>query len=350
MPPTVDLVPRVRNAIAAVMPRGVRPEVTPISSETVPTFNVVIHAGSAEHRFVSGWAGEGWPADVKRFIAASPTVEVVVGKKFSRGSKDWMSLHHRGWIDESGDAYLNLKTGLVILRESRTSHEMVESPIRWTKSMLTAAEAVLAGTPPTVEAVEEASGISRGSSNNALSKLESLGLLKRSHGSRGPASARYVANPDALLEAYTAAAALLRARERVVRIHRLWKDALSTFEEEIAPSLNRTSTAWALTGNAASVLLAPYLSDVTIVELYVDDDLFADRDRLSDALGGRPVDRGHVIEVRALPTSMSAMGPTIHGMHVALPARVYADLIVAGGRSAEAAQHLRESVNVRCSS
>ena len=54
-------------------------------------------------------------------------------------------------------------------------------------------------------------------------------------------------------------------------------------------------------------------------------------------LGGRLVERGHVIEVRQLPTQMSARGPLLDGVRVALPVRVYADLLAAGGRSAEAA-------------
>ena len=43
---------------------------------------------------------------------------------------------------------------------------------------------------------------------------------------------------------------------------------------------------------------------------------------------------------------MSAKGPVIDGVQVALPVRVYADLTAAGGRSAEAAHHLRETLHV----
>jgi hypothetical protein len=97
-----------------------------------------------------------------------------------------------------------------------------------------------------------------------------------------------------------------------------------------------------VSGAAASTLLAPYLSDVTVVELYVDRSLLIARDRLASVLGGRVVEKGHRIEVRELPTSMSARGPKIESVQVALPARVYADLMASGGRAAEAANHLRE--------
>jgi len=345
-----DLATSVRNATIAALPAGVRVTVKPGETQAVPTFSVVVHAGSGEHRFLAGWAGEGWPADVERLIAASPEVEVVFAKGFSLGAKDWLSAHHRGWVDESGDANVSLSTGLIIFREGGTRQVKEEAAIQWTRTMLTAAEAALSGVAPTVEAVEAATGISRGASTNALARLEKLGLLKRSQGSRGPGSARQVVDIKSFIDEYATAAGMLRKKQRVIRIHRLWKDSLEELESAIAPALNRKADSWAVTGAAASILLAPYLSEVTVVELYVDDDLFANRDRLAELLGGSVVDRGHRIEVRALPTPMSANGPVIRGVHVALPARVYADLVAAGGRSAEAANHLMETIDVGPSS
>ncbi len=343
---TRDLETSVRNAATAVLPRGVRVAVKPARAQAAPTFHVMIRAGSAEHRFLAGWAGEGWPADVERLTAAVPDVEVVFAKQLSRGAKDWLLAHQRGWVDESGDANVSLSTGLIIVREARTRQVKTEARIKWTRTMLAAAEAVLAGVTPTVEAIETATGISRGASANALARMEKLGLLHRSQATRGRGSARSVVDHDAFVDGYAAAAAMLRLSQRVIRIHRLWRDPFEAFESEIGPALNHHSQSWAVTGAAASILLAPYLSDVTVVELYVDDDLFANPDHLADVLGGRVVDRGQLIEVRSLPTSMSAKGPVVSGIHLALPARVYADLKAVGGRSAEAAHHLRETVDV----
>jgi hypothetical protein len=120
---------------------------------------------------------------------------------------------------------------------------------------------------------------------------------------------------------------------------------METLRTEIAPALRTATSQWAVTGPAASVLLAPYLSGVTTLDLYVDSDLISDRARLASRLGGRTVEKGHVIELRELPTPMSAKGPAIEGVQVALPVRVYADLLAAGGRQAEAARHLRETLN-----
>ncbi|MHB8334175.1 MAG: type IV toxin-antitoxin system AbiEi family antitoxin [Acidimicrobiales bacterium] len=341
-----ELATKVRNTTIAALPGGVRVAVTPAQPSAAPTFQVTIHAGSGEHRFVAGWAGEGWPADVERLVAGAPDVEVVFAKQLSRGAKDWLSAHQRGWLDQGGDANVNLSSGLIIFREARKRQVKADTPIKWTRTMLTAAEAVLAGVIPTVEVVESATGISRGASANALARLETLGLLHRPQGTRGRGSARSVVDRDVFLDAYAAAAAIHRRSQRVLRIHRLWKDPLEAFGSEIGPALTRISESWAVTGAAASILLAPYLSNVTVVELYVDDDLFANPNLLANVLGGRVVDRGQLIEVRAHPTPMSADGPVISGIHLALPARIYADLMAVGGRSAEAAHHLRETVDV----
>lgn len=337
---------RVRNAVAAVLPRNARVIVEPRREQATSLFHVTIHVGSGEHRFLAEWAGEGWPADVERLTGAVPEIDIVVARQLSRGAKEWLLSHQRGWVGEDGDANVSLSTGLIISRDARPSVVTREAPTKWTRTMLASAEAIFAGVSPTVESVEAATGISRGASANALARMEKLGLLQRPRAKRGRASARSVVDHDSFLHAYATAAAKFRLAQPTIRVHRLWEDPLVILESEIGPSLSHASSSWALTGVAASILLAPYLSRVTVVELYVDDDLFANPHHVADVLGGRVVDRGQVIEVRALPTPMSVTGPVVHGVHVALPARVYADLLALGGRSAEAAVHLRESIDV----
>lgn len=156
-------------------------------------------------------------------------------------------------------------------------------------------------------------------------------------------SGRRVADTDAFFTAYVEAATEQRTKAPKLLVHRLWVgDAIETLRAEIAPALNAAKIRWAVTGVAASVLLAPFLGDVTTLDLYVDPELFADKARLVSRIGGRIVERGHVVEVRPLPTPMAATGPIVDGIQVALPVRVYADLVSIGGRVAEAAQHLKE--------
>ena len=335
---------RVRRILAMALPGTLRVAVARRGEGPGSSFEVTVQAGAADHRFLAGWAGEGWPRDVEELVGLVPGVEVAVAANLSDGARDWLARRGIGWVDEVGHAEIARPSGLVISREPGSPPSRpASSSTRWSRSTVAAAEAALSGTVPTVENIEKATDLSRNATATALHKLERLGFLQRAQALRGPMSGRRVADTDALLAAYVDAATDQRSKSPRLLVHRLWVgDALETLRTEIAPALNATKTTWAATGIAASVLLAPYLSDVTTLDIYVDTDLFSDKARLASRLGGRIVERGQVIEVRPLPTPITATGPMVEGIHLALPVRVYADLLASGGRAAEAAQHLKE--------
>lgn len=346
MPTDGQLSRRIKRILTAALPHGLRVDVQPRPQTTPPAYDVTVSAGAGEHRFTAGWAGEGWPADVEQLASVTPDLEVVVATRLSDGARKWLSKAGLGWVDEAGHAEIIRRSGLIISKEPTHPRTRQQQPLRWTRATFTVAEAALSGTTPTVEAIELETGLSRNATASALARLERLGLLDRPNARRGPMSARHIVDTNAFLDAYATAATERRAKQPVVLVHRLWNDPLETLREAIAPALNNGDVRWAVTGVAASVLLAPYLSDVTTLELYVEQELSADEWRLASLLGGRVVEKGQRIEVRELPTVMSANGPRIDGVQVALPVRVYADLTAAGGRSAEAAHHLRETLHV----
>ena len=334
---------RVRRILVAAFPGTLGVAVTPRRDGLGLSFDVTVEAGVARHQFLAGWAGEGWPKDVEKLVHLVPGVEVAIAVNFSERARAWLTGRGVGWVDEAGHADIAQPSGLVISREpAPVARRPASSSPRWSGSTLAVAEAALSGTVPTVQNIETVTGLSRNATATALHKLEQFGFLQRPHAVRGPKSGRRVADPDALLKAYVEAATQQRTRSPSLLVHRLWVgDAVETLRAEIAPSLNATTSRWAVTGVAASVLLAPYLSNVTTLDLYVDPELFSDRTRLVSLLGGRIVERGQVVEVRPLPAPMAATGPVIDGIHVALPVRVYSDLVSRGGRAAEAAQHLK---------
>jgi hypothetical protein len=327
--------------MTAVLPAGLNVDVVPRPQPVGNVFDVTVEAGSGRHRFFGGWAGEGWPGDVDRLLIAAPKLKVVFARHLSEGAKAKLAERHIGWVDESGQANITLPSGLVVSRETSQTIKPPVTSTRWTATMLTATEAIFAGIPPTVEAIEISTRMSRGAAAKAMSRLEERGLLARPQAKRGRGVSRQIVDIDALIDDYAAAAAELRAKQRPIRVHRLMANPLDALATKIGPNLTAFGVTWAVTGVGASVLLAPYLSDVTVIELYVDRAHFGRKD-LADIVGGREVTKGHLIEVRELPSVISAQGPNVDGIQVALPARVYADLMAAGGRLAEAAQHLRE--------
>jgi Transcriptional regulator, AbiEi antitoxin, Type IV TA system len=347
MAATKQLGIRVRRVLAAALPHGVRVDVTPLQKVSGPALDVTVWAGATKHRFTAGWAGEGWPSDVEQLTHLVAGVEVVVARNLSVGARKWLSQEGLGWVDEAGHVEIIRPSGLVISREPTRAQTRRERPIRWSRSALAVAEAALSGVAPTVESIERATGLSRNATATALSRLERLGLLERPQAPRGPMSGRRIVDTNAFLDAYAKAAAEQRSKQSPVLVHRLWQgDVLDALRTQIAPALTAADARWAITGAAASLLLAPYLSDVTTLDLYVDAELMSDKAALAARLGGRIVEKGQRIDIRELPTSMSAKGPVIEGVQVALPVRVYADLIAAAGRSAEAAHHLRETLDV----
>jgi hypothetical protein len=346
MKPSEQLAVRVRRLLALVLPHGLRVDVKPRQAAG-PAFDVIVDAGATKHRFIVGWAGEGWPSDVERLAHLVHDIEVVTAADLSDGARSWLERRGLGWADEAGRANISMKSGLVIFRQSDNIRQRREPSMGWTRSTLAVAEAALSGTTPTVEGIEQTTGLSRHATANALSRLEDLGFLERPRALRGPQSARRIINISAFVDAYANAAAEQRQKQHPVLVHRLWnEDPLETLALEIGPALTRANARWAVTGAAASVLLAPYLTDVTILEMYIDAETMSARTRLASLLKGRIVEKGHRIDVREVPTPMAVRGPVIDDIQVALPVRVYADLRAAGGRLAEAAQHLRETLDV----
>jgi len=337
---------RIRRALVNVLPKGLRVDVD-AHSGFAPAYWVTIGAEQGIHHFVVGWAGEGWPSDVQHVRHLVPDVDVVAAAKLSRGARRWLSDESVSWIDETGNADISLPSGLVVVREGRKVPSSPDRSTRWTRSMLAVAEAALSDTPPTVEAIEEITALSRSAVTVALERLERIGLLERPIAQRGPRSGRCIVDRNQFLDAYADAANELRSKQRSVLVHRLWSDPLVALRAEIAPALNNEKRRWAITGGAASALLAPYLTEFMTIEMYVDAESLADEQHLATLLGGRIVERGHRIDVRELPTAVCANGPVIDDIHIALPVRVYADLNAGEGRSSEAAEHLRETFAAR---
>jgi Transcriptional regulator, AbiEi antitoxin, Type IV TA system len=263
----------------------------------------------------------------------------------SIGAREWLAEHRLGWVDEIGRASISLPSGLVVFRDVADPPQSIPND-RWSQSTVAVAEAVLSGIDPAIDSVQTATGLSRGAAAKALSMMERNGFLHRDT-KHGPGSSRHLLDADELLGEYAKAVAALRAKTKPVLLHRLWRDPIDALVSEIAPALDLLDATWAATGATAAALMAPYLSGLTVIELYVDAETLSNRSTLCEALGARQVARGHRIEVTALPNRfIASAGPVLNGVRCAPPLRVFADLAARGGRSAEAAQHLKETLHV----
>lgn len=326
---------RIERALLAVLPAGTAVVAKPANAERV---HVDIGAPSVGADAV--WIGDGWLSDVRRVLTRWPDgVDFVAARRLSPDAQAAAATAGLGWIDESGAAELSLPG--VIVSRSGTAEPKRAPGSRWTRSVVGTAEALLLGTRPTVADVQKATGLSAGAATRSLSTLTALGLLQSS-AARGRNSARKISDRDRLLREYASAAAGLPAGPsiRVGVVGDLLRELV-----DLGRIWDEEGLTWAATGVAAAAVMAPYLSQVTTVEAFVDASTLAMLEALAHRSGLRPIQAGRLL-LRPFPTSATQrLGGTAGDLRVAPWPRVYADLRASGVRGEEAADHLREVID-----
>jgi hypothetical protein len=253
-----DIARRVESAVRAVLPRSVKVRVSKHDS----VVDLTINGAPVEVK----WVGEGGLRQVRDLLAHRRTRPgIVVARRMSPGAREALSEAGVGWIDETGAAEI-VQDSLIISHTGRPDKPR-EKPPRWTLSVLAVAEALLCDTKATVAATLEATDLSAGSCTHALRVLTDLGFLI-SDASRGRGSARHIANSNQLLDAYAkAAAAMVPTTTLTVGV--TWRDMVAGLTEA-GRRWEKAGVAWVATGAVAASMLAPYLSSVIVVEVYVD--------------------------------------------------------------------------------
>lgn len=321
---------RAREALLNVLPSSAAVDVMTGSDEAAD----LVVAGQV---LKVKWAGEGNLGDVRQLAARRKSrQDIVVARRLSPASRQLLSEAGIGWVDETGAAEIAVGTLVV----SRTGRPQPTDGLKgWTPAVLAVAEALLCGVRATVSATEEATGLSTGSCTAALRLLTDEGLLL-ADAERGRGSARRVADPDRLLGAYTRAARAEPSGPRL-QVGLLGQDLL----DELAATgrtWDRSDVLWAATGAAAASVLAPLLTSVSSVEVYVDADTVAGLEAVATSADLRSIEGGR-LTLRPFPSaSVRSLADEVEGLRVAPWPRVYVDLQTEGVRGEEAAEHLRE--------
>lgn len=169
---------RMLAALAAVLPQSVRAEV--LSGEGP---SLVISVGW--RRLVLRWVGRAGVREVRNMLGLRERPDVIVGAELSLAARAAAGQGGLGWVDETGSAEI-AAGNLVVSRLTRPDRVATTHPKGWTPSVIGVAEALLAGTTPTVAAAAHATGHSLSSTAHALSALTDMGLLE-SDAQRGTA-------------------------------------------------------------------------------------------------------------------------------------------------------------------
>lgn len=324
---------RAVDALMAVLPAGV--EADPVCGSG----HSLIVAG---RKLVVAWAGKGGLGDVRRVLAGDRGPDVVVARHLSPGAREHLRKAGVGWVDETGAAEISV--GSIVVSRTGRPPEKARKPQRWTPAVVAVSEALLCGTRGTVSETARVTGLSTGSCTNALRVLTELGLLEAGAG-RGRGSARSVADRRALLDAYVTAATALRPTTSL-QVGVAWRDPVAGLIE-IGAGWDRAGLAWAATGGAAAGVVAPHLGVVTTAEVYVDTTTILGLEAAAGAVGLTPIDGGR-LTLRPFPTVViDQLAETTGGLRVAPWPRIYVDLVGAGVRGEEAAEHLWEVIGAR---
>lgn len=330
-----DRVRRARTAVRAVLPSAT--EVQTLTGDE--TADLVIQ-GRPLRLY---WAGEGWLRQIRSVLKDTRRhPDIVAARRMSPGAREALSKAGIGWVDETGAAEIAI--GSIVVSRTGKSGKPEPRPPRWTPSMLAVTEALICGTNPTVAAVESATGLSTGSCATALRTLTELELLT-ADAKRGPTSARRIADEDALLDSYAFAATAL-APKIGLQVGVIWQDVIAGLAE-VGHQWDRAGLEWAVTGAAASLLVAPFLSTVQTAGVYVAARTMAELQAATERTGLKPIEGGR-LTLKPFPTVATArLAGETEGIRLAPWPRIYADLRTEGVRGEEAAEHLREVMHGR---
>ncbi len=321
--------PRLVAAVRAVLPRAAILKVSDINGS-----DAILVVSS--RRLKVRWVGRGGLQEVRDVLELRDRPDVIVGSEISLAARALATESGLGWVDETGAAEVAVGNIVVSRTGSRRSKAYQPS---WSPAVIGVAEALLCGVPATVAAAAEATGHSTSSVAEALAALSKWGLLEAG-ASRGPRSGRRVVDRDRLLDEYAQAVRELRPKPEL-RCGVLWRDPLASVKQ-LGEKWDRAGLEWAATGTVAAAVLAPYLTDITAGDVYVDARGEADLRNVARDAQLEPMDGGRLV-LRPFPTQSSRRLATDDGgIRVAPWPRVYADLRQVGVRGEEAAEHLKE--------
>lgn len=326
---------RGERAVLAVFPQSVNViEPTPDQDS-----DLVVNG----HALNVKWVGQGHLGDVRAALNDRPESNVIlVARHMSPGARATLSEAGINWADESGAAEITI--GTIIISRTGNPKKKDMAIKRWSPAVISTAEVLLCGTRGTQSATQAATGLSAGSCANALRFLSEQDFLT-SKAKRGPASARRVASPRELLDAY-ADAVNERPSGVEVQVGITWQDILAGIAE-LGRHFDAGETDWAVTGAAAAAVIAPYLSSVARATLYVGAKSMAELQALVMTADLRPIQAGR-LTLKPFPTvAVQRLSKPTDGLRIAPWPRVYADLRREGVRGEEAAEHLFEAIHGR---
>jgi hypothetical protein len=270
--------------------------------------------------------------------AARPnTPLLLIAEETTAEARAILEEHGIAVIDRLGNAHIELP-GLLFHLEGRPSRQHAR-PTRLIGKAGLVAQALLLHPARAwqVQHLAKEAGVSLGLAHRVLARLEAEGIITAE--GKGRQRVRRVTNPTALLD--------LWAEENVERLTRTLGHLLAQTPQQLIKglggNLGRRGIDYALTGAAAGSLVAPFITAVPVVDVWVT--ATAAPEELYDGAKADPVTEGqNVVFLQAKDDTPLAFRERIKDLWVVNRFRLYADLRRDPRRGREQADHLRREV------
>lgn len=276
------------------------------------------------------------------YAEAYPDARVMlIAGETTAEAREILEEHGIAIIDGLGNAHIELP-GLMFHTEGRGRQQRPPSPVPPTRlrgKAGIAAQALLLNTNRdwTVQDLAKDAGIATGLAHRVFARLEREGILAVE--GTGPKRVRRVTNPTALLD--------LWAEEQVDRPTRTLGHLLAQTPQQLieqtGANLGRAGIDYALTGAAGASLVAPFVTAIPVVDLWVTATAAAE-DLHRGAATDPVTDGQNVVFLQAKDDTPLAFREEMTDVWVANRFRLYADLRRDPRRGREQADHLREEV------
>jgi hypothetical protein len=240
-------------------------------------------------------------------------------------------------VDGLANAHIELP-GLLFHREGHGSHTQAR-PTRLTGKAGVAAQALLLHPNRAWQVKDLAgeAGVSAGLAHRVLARLEAEGVAVAE--GTGPSRVRRVTDPTALLDLWAEEDAPRPARS----LGYLLAPSPQQLIEDLRRGLDDGRIAYALTGAAAANLVAPFVTAVPVIEVWIS--ALTAPDEAYAATRSEAVTDGHnLVFLQAKDDTPLAFRERVGDAWLAGRFRLYADLRRDPRRGREQADHLRQEV------
>jgi hypothetical protein len=264
---------------------------------------------------------------------------LLIADETTAEAREILERHGVAVIDGLGNAHVELP-GLLLHLEGRPSPRRSGAPrTRLSGKAALVAQALLLRREDAwhVGRLAQEAGVSVGLAHRVVARLEGEGVVI-AEGS-GPRRVRRIADPGALLD--------LWAEENVDRPVRTQGYLLAQTPQrliaKLATSLSGAGIDYAVTGAAAASLLAPFLTAIPVVEVWVNAKTAPEV--LLAATDAEPVaDGANVVLLQGKDDAPLMFHEKVKDVCVANRFRLYVDLLRDPRRGREQAEHLRHEV------